>query len=157
MSITAKALATDSICFVLIVIDQYLKYFFNKNPALQVFIFDFKNFKLLLKYNPNSFFAFGIPAPKLIIILLTILILSYLFYLLYKNFLVKKIFLVFVLLLIIYGAISNLADRLYYGQVIDYIDLKFWIIAWPIFNIADLMIVAGVICWLIYELKKEHV
>ena len=41
--------------------------------------------------------------------------------------------------LIIFGAVSNLYDRLKYGFVIDYFDLKYF----TIFNIADAMIFFG--------------
>ena len=50
------------------------------------------------------------------------------------------------LILILSGAISNLIDRLYFGCVIDFIDLKFW----PVFNFADVYITIGVIM-LIYK------
>ncbi|MBU1778489.1 signal peptidase II, partial [Patescibacteria group bacterium] len=43
---------------------------------------------------------------------------------------------------IIFGAISNLTDRLEYGYVIDYFSLKYF----TIFNLADVMIVIGVFC-----------
>lgn len=43
--------------------------------------------------------------------------------------------------LIIGGACGNLADRLFRGRVIDYVDLGWW----PVFNFADVAIVAGVI------------
>ena len=38
------------------------------------------------------------------------------------------------------GAIGNLLDRLRFGYVVDFIDLRFW----PVFNIADSAIVVGV-------------
>lgn len=44
------------------------------------------------------------------------------------------------LILILSGAISNLIDRLYYGCVIDFINLK----VWPVFNLADIFICVGV-------------
>jgi len=54
------------------------------------------------------------------------------------------------IILILSGAFSNLIDRLCYGCVIDFIDLKFW----PIFNLADAFITIGgimiVICLLKY-------
>ncbi|MCR4337310.1 MAG: signal peptidase II [Candidatus Omnitrophica bacterium] len=37
------------------------------------------------------------------------------------------------------GAIGNLIDRLFYGYVIDFIDIRFW----PVFNIADSAITIG--------------
>ena len=41
--------------------------------------------------------------------------------------------------LILGGAIGNLIDRIYYGYVIDFIDLR----VWPVFNIADSAITIG--------------
>ncbi|MGE5543867.1 MAG: signal peptidase II [Bacillota bacterium] len=43
------------------------------------------------------------------------------------------------LALIAGGATGNLIDRLLFGGVIDYIDVKIW----PVFNLADMAIVAG--------------
>jgi len=60
------------------------------------------------------------------------------------------------LALIYAGAVSNLIDRLLYNGVIDYIEV--WI--FPVFNIADIMIVAGVVLLLIFEInnyaKDDH-
>jgi len=49
------------------------------------------------------------------------------------------------------GAAGNLVDRLHYGSVIDFIDIGFW----PIFNLADLSIVTGVVV-LAYQLWREE-
>lgn len=49
------------------------------------------------------------------------------------------------------GAMGNLIDRLRYGYVVDFIDIGFW----PIFNLADLSIVVGVII-LAYCLWREE-
>ncbi len=47
--------------------------------------------------------------------------------------------------LIIGGALGNIIDRIALGAVVDFIDLGFWPMqAWPVFNLADLGIVAGV-------------
>ena len=43
--------------------------------------------------------------------------------------------------LILGGAIGNLIDRIVYGHVIDFIDLRIW----PVFNIADSAITIGAI------------
>lgn len=55
------------------------------------------------------------------------------------------------LLLIIAGAISNLTDRVLFGCVIDFIDLKFW----PVFNLADIYITIGAIAVIIEILRKN--
>jgi len=43
--------------------------------------------------------------------------------------------------LILAGAVGNLVDRMYYGYVIDFIDLQIW----PVFNIADSSITVGAV------------
>ena len=45
------------------------------------------------------------------------------------------------LVLILSGGLSNIIDRVYNGCVIDFVDLRFW----PVFNLADVFIVLGVI------------
>ena len=59
------------------------------------------------------------------------------------------------LALILGGSISNLADRLFRSFVIDYIGLPFW----PVFNLADIMINAGVVllAYLLFIGRKKHV
>jgi len=54
--------------------------------------------------------------------------------------------------LILGGAFSNLYDRLVYGYVIDYIDLKIW----PVFNLADSTITVGVVVLLLKLAKEKH-
>ncbi|MBI4812323.1 signal peptidase II [Candidatus Falkowbacteria bacterium] len=56
------------------------------------------------------------------------------------------------LLAIILGAASNLLDRFKYGYVIDYLDLKYF----TVFNLADVMIVAGV-AGLLWSLRSLDV
>jgi signal peptidase II len=46
--------------------------------------------------------------------------------------------------LIIAGAIGNLIDRLWYGYVVDFLDVYVSIYHWPAFNVADSAICIGV-------------
>lgn len=57
------------------------------------------------------------------------------------------------LLLIILGGASNFFDRIYYGYVVDWI--RVFVFPLSVFNIADLMIIIGIIC-LIFSLKKSR-
>lgn len=58
-------------------------------------------------------------------------------------------------LLVCVGSFSNIIDRLLYNGVIDFIKLTYYNIwAWPIFNIADVCIVLGVIIMLIQTAKE---
>ena len=49
------------------------------------------------------------------------------------------------------GVLSNLVDRIFRGYVVDYIDFGWW----PVFNIADSMIVIGAITLAIIIIKQD--
>ncbi len=57
---------------------------------------------------------------------------------------------------ILTGAMSNLWDRFIYGGVIDFIHLHYGHWSWPIFNIADIAIVSGVV-WMIMHADTHDV
>lgn len=56
--------------------------------------------------------------------------------------------------LILGGAIGNLWDRIYYGYVIDFIDMGFYHWRFPTYNVADLCISLGVF-WLCCQMVKK--
>lgn len=107
-------------------------------------------FKYLIRlrggfYICNEGIAFGIKMPAfifwiigvgLIVIIISPFVKGGLGGIHNKNFLIhNSLFLI----LITAGALSNLIDRLRFGCVIDFIDLKFW----PVFNVADIFITVG--------------
>lgn len=53
------------------------------------------------------------------------------------------------------GIIGNLIDRVFYGIVRDFIDINIFGYDFPVFNIADMAIVFGVIILLIGTIKGE--
>lgn len=53
------------------------------------------------------------------------------------------------------GIMSNLADRLFLGYVRDFLDFKILGYDYPIFNIADIAIVVGVLLLIVAILKGE--
>lgn len=52
--------------------------------------------------------------------------------------------------LIIAGALGNLLDRIVRGYVVDFVDLHFW----PVFNVADALLVVGLLALLIQTLRR---
>ena len=74
--------------------------------------------------------------------ILSMLVSAYIIYLLTKsNDLVESLS----LSLILGGAVGNGVDRLYYGYVVDFIDLHLNNLHWPAFNFADTFISFGAI------------
>lgn len=56
------------------------------------------------------------------------------------------------LALILGGGLGNLLDRLRLGQVVDFLDLRFW----PVFNLADVYIVLGAVLIVIAALQGSR-
>lgn len=74
--------------------------------------------------------------------ILSMLVSAYIIYLLAKsNDLIESLG----LSLILGGAVGNGVDRLYYGYVVDFIDLHLNNLHWPAFNFADTFITFGAI------------
>ena len=57
--------------------------------------------------------------------------------------------------LILGGATGNLIDRIFYGRVIDFIDLSIGKYHWPAFNVADSSLTVGVTIVLLTHFLKE--
>lgn len=84
----------------------------------------------------NPGIAFSLPMHNLLTIFLTILTLLFFIYLITqtKNFLAN-----FGLVLTIFGAVSNLLDRIFFQHTIDYLQVYI-----SVFNLADVLIVIGI-------------
>jgi signal peptidase II len=117
-------LATIVIVLFLIFIDQLTKYLIRQTGGF---------------YICNTGVAWGIHLPFLIISL-AIAGIFLAFFHFYKKQLAQSIS---YLAMIFAGGISNLIDRLFFGCVIDFIDIK--IFNYPLFNLADVFIVIGAI------------
>jgi len=131
--------------------------------ALVFFIFDrlFKKFALHgmsakyfeLHYNQGMAFGLNFLNRKIlyIVIIVILVLLIWVLVKIYKSTdLPKRLAYVASFTFIIFGALGNLVDRFFYGQVVDYINLGFW----PVFNIADVMIVIGAIIIILNEITS---
>ena len=106
----------------LLVVDQSIKNFFIRSPQLSEGVFI------------NQKFAWNLPIPNSVIIVLMIVVILFLIFLLIKKFQLY-------ICIILAGALSNLIDRIIYGGVVDYIHTPFG----GVINLADIMISLGVI------------
>lgn len=122
-----KIIFWNLVALIFFITDRFIKIECRANRG----ILFFKNYNL----------AFGLPFPKNILIILMVVIILILFFYLIKSYNSGNISLIVPLTFIITGAISNLLDRLFYGYVLDYINISFF----TIFNLADIMIAGGVI------------
>ena len=123
--------------------------FFNLNES-KVIISNF--FSLTKVYNTGA--SWNILAGYRFILIIITLIILILLVLYQKKFQEnKRNILAFSLL---YGGIiGNLLDRLIYGYVIDFFDFKIFGYNYPVFNIADICIVFGIVLLVVAILKKE--
>jgi len=122
----------------LFIVESFIKYYLilNKIPKVGFYFFNL----LQIGFFPNYNLAFGLPLPNVLIIILVAIILLFLCYLWWQNLIIQKNWNALGVSLIIIGALSNLLDRLFFGYVIDYLN----IFIWPVFNLADTLIVIGV-------------
>ena len=113
-----------------------------------------------LTYVTNTGGAFGLFANQTFLLLFTAgvgvaAILVYYRYLPFDSLLLKAS-----LALQLGGATGNLMDRLRYGQVTDFLDVRLWHdFHWPAFNLADSAIVVGIgilACFLLFFTKGKE-
>ena len=95
-------------------------------------------FHITVVFNEGA--AFGILRGRTnFLIYLGVIFILFFFFLMKKEKEKSRLFLV-VCGMILGGALSNLCDRIFFGYVIDYIDLR----VWPVFNLSDSCISVGV-------------
>lgn len=144
-----KIVLLVSLCFDVFMLESLIKYYLLNKVPPEGFYF-FSNF-LQIIYTPNQNVAFSLPLPQILTIVIVIVILIFLSYLWRQSMQKSKLWELTAASLIILGALSNLIDRLFFGYVIDYIN----IFIWPVFNLADVMIVSGVIIYILTEFKTR--
>ena len=54
------------------------------------------------------------------------------------------------------GILGNLVDRIVFGYVKDYLSFTIFNYHFPVFNLADILIVVGAILFIVAVLKEEH-
>ena len=133
---------------IFLIIDQITKILVIKILPLSGSIEIIKNFFYIIPTN-NTGAAFSILLGKRIfLIVVAILIIGILLYYIKKNKVDGKLNII-AFSLIIGGSLGNLIDRIVRGYVVYFISIKLGSYNFPIFNVADTLIVVGVFLLLI--------
>ena len=103
---------------------------------------------LKFSYVENTNGAFGVGTKYIVLLFSIIITIGIIIYLLKEN---RKINNYIPYILILFGSIGNLIDRIFRGYVIDFININ--IFNFPTFNLADIAIVLGT-SLLIFEIIK---
>jgi signal peptidase II len=105
--------------------------------------------KLTFIYNRNAVFGLpvGHPTVYLVLSLAALGLIIWYFFNLKPEQRAEQL----ALAAIIGGAVGNQCDRFRWGQVVDFIEIGYRQYTWPIFNVADVAITAG-LCVLVYRM-----
>ena len=148
MAFPFKSKKSLALCFYLVsvflVLDRLFKWLILKYPDF----YSGQFFELKLFKNTKLYFI-SLNQYLLYFLIGTVLLIFIILF-----FKTKERFLKISFCLIILGGLSNFFDRIYFGHVIDY--LRISILPISLFNIADLMIIAGILFILFHNLKSRY-
>lgn len=127
------------ISFLVLIIDQITKYFVSRNFYLGESVQVIPNvFHWTYILNPGA--AFGmLDGSRWFFVAIAVLVSAGVWYF-RKELQQEPAMIQTGTALFVGGAIGNLIDRIFIGQVIDFFDFRIW----PIFNVADIAICVGV-------------
>ncbi|MEI6378994.1 MAG: signal peptidase II [Candidatus Falkowbacteria bacterium] len=152
---STKALTTFKIAIVyamailLLAADRAFKMLSRKFGDLNLDIWPWLGFR----YQLNRGIAFSLPLGGWLLIIISIIVIYYIGRYTIKLYQKKQAVMALLLSLIGLGAIGNLVDRLIYGAVIDYLDVRLFVC-----NLSDALISVGTILLLLallFEKKRE--
>ncbi len=102
--------------------------------------------------NPNSVFGLNIGGP----IISTILTVIAFIFVIYLFIIAKNPLFLTAISFIIGGALGNLMDRVFYMEVVDFIEIGVGKFRWPTFNVADSFVTIGIILVVIYWFQESR-
>ncbi|MBI2998856.1 MAG: signal peptidase II [Deltaproteobacteria bacterium] len=143
----------------IILLDQLSKFIVGRTMPLNHSIPVIENL-FSLTYIRNTGAAFGIfagsdlPLRRPLLILFSLVAIGFVVMLL-RRLAEKERGLILALTFILGGAIGNLIDRVFYGEVIDFLDFYWSGYHWPAFNFADSFITLGVLITLYRLLRAK--
>jgi signal peptidase II len=143
----------------ILVLDQLSKIIVDRTMPLNHSIPIIENL-FNLTYIRNTGAAFGIFAGSHeafripFLIMVSLLAIGFIFVML-RRLPDKELGLITALAFILGGAMGNLIDRIFYGEVIDFLDFYWSRYHWPAFNLADSFITVGVLITVYYLIRAK--
>lgn len=138
---------------ILVALDQLVKYWaFTKLSVLGTIPIIDTVFHLTYVENRGAAFSI-LQNQSWLFLILTPLIVAAIIFVLYKKRIYSKIGRIG-LYLVLAGALGNLIDRIWHGFVVDLFDFR--LIHFPVFNVADIYVVCGVVLFFYYYLIQHE-
>ena len=137
------------------IIDQFIKFLISDNMFLTESISVIPHF-FNITYVINTGGAWSIFSSKPIFLILVSILALIVLIVYLKN---QKAFTKYEVLsysFVIAGILGNLTDRIIRGAVVDYFDFRIFGYYFPVFNIADVLIVIGVLIMIFETFLKER-
>ena len=140
------------VSLLILIIDQFSKILVNSYLVNNIIILIPNFFKL--EYAQNTGAAWSILNNQQFVLIIISIILLIILFVFYEKF--KKNLRNIIAFGLLYGGIfGNLIDRLFRGYVIDFLSFKIFNYNYPIFNIADIAVVFGIILLVVAIIKGE--
>lgn len=129
-------------------LDQWTKWFFvhHQDQTYQVIP------GLSFDFTRNYGLAFGLSANRWLIILLSLLLMGFLIWFAHTEWKNTHYLVACAALLMGVGAVSNVADRVRFGYVVDWISVQYW----SVFNLADAWITVGAVLIVLQYWKHDY-
>ncbi|WP_312684160.1 signal peptidase II [Mammaliicoccus sciuri] len=142
---------------ILIALDQLTKFLIVKSLEVGESIKVISNF-LYITSHRNQGAAWGILQGKMWLFYIVTIVVLVILFMFFKNEGYGRPDVQLGLSLLIAGSIGNFIDRLFRGEVVDFVDTYIFSYNFPIFNVADAALTIGVIVLIIvilFEDKEE--
>ena len=144
-------LALGLVAVTIILVERFVKFYVTENLFMYESIPVLDNILMITRIE-NTGAGFGMLSGQnwLFIISACIVLLMIVYF--YDHIIYDRL-LVFATAFILGGTVGNMMDRVFFGRVIDYIDLSFW----PTFNLSDASLVVGIslLIYYIYLWRNE--
>jgi signal peptidase II len=145
-----RALPVALIVLAIIALDQVTKYLIvtmlSAYDSIEIFSF----LHIVNVRNTGAAFGSFKSLGSSFFIIVAVAAIGFIVYLL-----MKRVYNTFGLSLILGGAVGNLIDRIFYGQVVDFIDFSIGSYHWPAFNVADSSLTVGIMLILVTSVFRK--